>query len=163
MSMKRTGLAVGLLVLFVLVVELILSGMRTREVTVSFRIENGPNTQFVRDESALVLRPSSIFLVDVRWLYRIGPRFPQTEIRAEITTDEGVLIAENTFTIDCGASAFDCSGVRPLDMAYGTLADKTTSERWPAGRYRLTVTRAYSGQAAVQIVERPITVLQQDN
>lgn len=177
--MKRIGLvAFGLFVL-IFGIEGFLSLTRQRNLYLDFRVEgrqpapamtpgptptpspNGGNVGV----GSIVMASDGALLIDLTWDYRIGPRFPVTEIRAEIVTSGGDSLASDVFTINCGAQSLSCEGKQGMALRYmqftGTppATTPTTKQAWPVGSYTLRVWRTYIGTAAQSIAERVIVVV----
>ena len=77
--------------------------------------------------------------IDVVWNYRIGPRFPSTQIEAMVLREsDNSIAASGTYNIDCGTAALSCTGNTVLSLT-------PTGGTWIPGTYYLTVNRAYAG------------------
>src|SRR5258708_28219419 len=106
-----------------------------------------------KEQSAvLTIRPSNALVVHVHWDYRIGPRFPQTIVYAEVLDQSHVAITTDQYTIDCGSETLNCGGNDDLHLDYtGQPAQGKTPDPhaahvdWPEGNYILHITRTYVG------------------
>lgn len=168
---KRAGLIAFGLVALILVIEVTLSALRVRAIDISFRVDGerpptaAQNPTPAPDQptgpETLYLAPSSDLVMEVRWTYTIGPRFPVTTIRAEMHDDAGKMVSAASHVITCGESALQCEGDTPVTLAFGVVNGAGQDAQWPVGRYTVTVTRAYAGVSGspVQLVQRSIAVL----
>jgi hypothetical protein len=108
------------------------------------------------------MAPDGTVLVDVIWTYRIGPRFPDTLIRAEIVNSSGQAVASSAYNITCNpADSMQCEGKTSLALRFGEKDGAGAPAPWPTGEYTLHVTRAYAGLAqAVSLSERIVQVFE---
>jgi len=120
-----------------------------------------------KDQAAvLTIRPGNALVVHTHWDFRIGPRFPQTIVYAEVLNQSHAAIATDQYTIDCGSETLNCGGDDDLRLDYTgptpqnapnnvqatpSNPDSTpTVQRaphvdWPEGDYILHITRTYVG------------------
>lgn len=190
---KRLSLIALLLVIAILAVEGSLALLRRRDVMAAIRVESllptptatppgqqptaTPEGTTTPDPqiTALLMSDDGRVLVDVRWAYNIGPRFPQTYIRAMAIDQNQRVVASDGLVINCGSATLTCDGNQRLTLRYGARAaefEATTSPgtppalptptsaevRWPAGEYQVLVTRAYQGFAEVQVSRQMLFV-----
>jgi hypothetical protein len=116
--------------------------------------------------AVLTIRPSNALVVHAHWDFRIGPRFPQTIVYAEVLNQAHTAIATDQYTVDCGSETLNCSGDQDLRLDYtGSItqatpnnpqstpvnSDGTSTAKhaphvdWPEGDYILHITRTYVG------------------
>lgn len=174
LNVRRLGMIAAVLAVSIFGVELTLSVLRQRSIDINVRAEGPPPSvsgaavegvaapapgEARSDAGSLLVSPGGAVVVDVAWRYRIGPRFPVTTLRAEITDSAGRIIAAGQFTIDCeGAGSLQCEGQQPLSLRFGAQDGGGESGPWPIGAYTLRVTRAYAGIAPMTLVDRPVIV-----
>ncbi|MCC7207676.1 MAG: hypothetical protein IT323_10230 [Anaerolineae bacterium] len=177
MSVRRLAIIAVVLAVSIFGIELGLSVLRQRTIDVVVRVEGPPSS--VASEAvagnatpmpgepasavgSLLVSPPGIVIVDVAWRYRIGPRFPVTTLRAEISDGAGVVVASDELTITCEtAGSLQCDGDQPLTLRFGSLdagAGGDTASLWPVGEYTLRVTRAFAGISPATLVNRPVIV-----
>ena len=173
--MKQAALGILVIIMIVLVfsAESILAIMRVRTVDVTVDVVDSrsgavatqeptaslPATAQATDQgqpkaqsAVLTIRPSNALVVHVHWDYRIGPRFPQTIVYAEVLDQSNVAIVTDQYTIDCGSETLNCGGNDDLRLDYtGPPAQGKSPDQyaahvdWPEGDYTLHVTRTYVG------------------
>jgi hypothetical protein len=169
MTIKRLGLPIALLIVAILSIEVLLTILRQREITVTFSAESAAlaalpeNTdptaaETTTDEPLLTLTPDGKLSVTVAWSYQIGPRFPTTTVHAVVQSESGETVAERSLSITC-ANPLGCSGSQVLDLSYGVRAEGDAAAAWQIGRYSVQVTRTYSGQQPIEITSRRLTVI----
>jgi hypothetical protein len=183
---KRGGIIALILVIAVIGIEGTLTLLRKRDVSASITVvslrptatptplgqvpQNGtPDPATV----GMIMSDDGSVVVNVQWAYNIGPRFPQTTIRAVALDAANNTVASASQFVDCGNNTLDCSGNSVLTLRYGELAAEqsiptitatpTTVEapsagRWPLGEYTVLVTRAYEGFSAVEVKRDKIVV-----
>lgn len=176
LNVRRLGIIAAVLAVSIFGVELTLSVLRQRSIDITVRAD-GPTPSAARsavegsatpapgeaqsDVGSLLVSPEGAVVVEVAWRYRIGPRFPVTVLRAEITDGAGQIVAAEEFTIDCdGAGSLQCDGEKPLNLRFGAQGGAGDARPWPVGAYTLRVTRAYAGIAPTTLVDRPVVVAQ---
>src|SRR4051794_6850577 len=163
--MKRAGLGLLVVVLIALVfgTESILAVLRQRnlEVTVQLVDAQGVASTSEATDAAPQAAPANgtpapistlgtlpadgSVVVNAKWDYRIGPRFPQTTVRAQVTDSTGVVVASDEYSFDCASSdSMQCNGSQRLTLNFGVKNKAGTRSNWPAGGYNLIVTRAYA-------------------
>lgn len=191
--MKQAGLGILVIIMIVLVfsTESILAILRVRTVDITVDILDARTGAVATQEptaaagsqataqatdkaggqpkeqaAVLTIRPGNALVVHAHWDFRIGPRFPQTIVYAEVLDQSHTAIATDQFTIDCGSETLNCGGDHDLRLDYtgktpqatasnpqvtSTNPDSTpTVQRaphidWPEGDYILHVTRTYVG------------------
>jgi hypothetical protein len=166
MSVKHLGLPIAILIVAVLTIEIGLTVLRQRQIDVTFAVHSAALTaadseaalERDADEPMLVLTPDGELIVTVAWSYQIGPRFPTTTVHARVQDERGQTVAEESLSITC-KNALGCSGTQELALRYGVRAEGDQEADWALGRYVVQVTRAYSGQAPVEISSRRLTVI----
>ena len=180
--MKRVGLGVLVLGLIVVIfsTEGILALLRQRNLTATVELRDAQGivaTQAATSDATAEVTPSAStsgkpqaisslgtlpadgsLVVNARWSYSIGPRFPQTTVRAQVTDTVGVIVATDTYVIDCGGNTLDCSGDHPLTLVYGVKEGEGSRANWPAGSYTLRVTRAYAGLKESEVLTQSFVV-----
>ncbi len=177
MSVRRLAIIAVVLAVSIFGVELVLSVLRQRTLDVVVRVEGPPPS--VASEAvvgsptpvpgepasavgSLLVSPQGIVIVDVAWRYRIGPRFPITILRAEISDSLGAVVASDELTINCDAAgSLQCDGDHPLALRFGNLdvgEGGDAASLWPVGEYRLRVTRSFAGISPATLVDRPVIV-----
>lgn len=175
---NRVNLTLGCFTLFVIVaifsIEGVLTLLRQRNVIVTFEVHSlnpaataipvatpttAPGATPNANASVLTITPDTTILVRAKWDYRIGPRFPDTVIRATVTdtaTGKAVASAENT--ILCGTETIQCDGEYQLSLAYGVTGKTGTRVDWPAGSYTVVVTSSIADLKATELLRRSFTV-----
>jgi hypothetical protein len=137
LSSKQLGLLFVGLATIIIVFEGSLTLLRARNIEVGVRSESGETTTTIEQ---VIVEPERPLLIDVMWDYRIGPRFPQTIVRAEARNLNGDVIASDEYIIDCGTAAVTCTGSATIEM----LPDNDT-QTWEIGQYSLKVERSMAG------------------
>ena len=109
--------------------------------------------------AVLTITPDETILVRAKWDYRIGPRFPDTVIRAVVTTaSTGQIVASDENTILCGAETIQCVGEYQLAPKYG-VTDKTgTPASWPPGNYTVVVTSSIADLKPTELLRQAFVV-----
>lgn len=174
MNIRRLGIIAAVLAVSILGAELTLSVLRQRDIDIAVRLDGPPpraanaavegeTTPAPGDEQSavgsLLVSPEAAVVVDITWRYRIGPRFPITTLRAEISDGAGEIVSADEFTIDCAsADSLQCDGAEPLTLRFGALDGEGEAAAWPIGAYTLRVTRAFAGIAPATLVDRPVIV-----
>lgn len=182
---KRLGLIALLLVILIIGIEGTLTLLRKRDVSASIAVVSQRPTATptpLGQVSDATLDPATVGLimtddgnvvVTATWAYSIGPRFPQTTIRAIAFDQANEIVASASQFVDCSASTLNCDGTTVLTLRYGEMAqpDSATTRtpqptlsatiaagRWPLGTYTILVTRAYEGFNAVDVARENIVV-----
>ncbi len=169
--MKRAGLLVLILAGTIISVELVLSVLRQRNISIDIHIEGKPPASLVgtptpqapnnaaSQAGTLYMAPDGSLVVNVIWTYRIGPRFPVTDVRATVQDKGGNTVASSAYTITCEtATSLLCEGQQPLALHFGQTEDVNQPAAWPTGSYTLEVTQASGGLNPVSLVERSLQV-----
>ena len=180
--MKRAGLLIGVLVCGVLAFELTMTFLRQRTVSITIRTTgsavtvptpfpltgDATPTPIPEDArqigesnvgSTIFIARDGVVLLDVTWDYRIGPRFPPTLIRADVTDGQGGIVAAHSHTITCDqVNALACSGVATISLTFNEQDGVGEGGLWQTGRYMLNITRAYAGLRPEIILRREVTV-----
>ncbi len=166
--MKRLGIAVVVVAALVFGIEGVLALLRQRSISVVIRVEDAQGVATTPDPasaatpdpegegSGLTLDPGGRVVVNVRWDYRIGPRFPRTLIRAEALDQAGKVVSAEAYTVDCGSASLACTGTTSMALEYGKPG---TTAAWPAGNYVVRVTRAFTELSTTLLVQQPLRVL----
>ena len=182
---KRLGLIALLLVILIIGIEGTLTLLRKRDVSASITVVSQrptatptvlgqvPPNGATPDPFAvgLIMTDDGSVVVKATWAYSIGPRFPQTTIRALAFDKDNQVVASASQFVDCSSSTLSCDGTTTLTLRYGELAQPdsattrtpapppaATTGRWPLGDYTILVTRAYEGFNAVDVAREKITV-----
>jgi hypothetical protein len=170
---RRLGIAALVAAALVFGIEGILTILRQRNINVVIKVEDAqgvvvaPATESAAtpdpqsDSSTLILDPDGRVVVNVRWDYKIGPRFPRTFVRAEALDQAGKVVAADRYTIDCGAASLECTGTTSMTLEYGVVEKAGTRATWPPGDYVVRVTRAFTELSSTLLVQQPIRVLSQ--
>lgn len=168
MIIKRLGLPIALLIAAILSIEVTLTVLRQRNIEVTFSAhsaallaaepEAASEVSVGADDPVLLLAPDGELAVTVNWSYQIGPRFPTTFVQARVQNERGEIVAEEALSITC-RNPLGCNGNQTLALRYGVREAGDQAEAWALGRYVVQVTRAYSGQAPVEISSRRLTVI----
>jgi hypothetical protein len=145
-SLGCLGMAVVLAFIVVFGTEGIFALLRRRDVTANITIVDantktatpGPTPSGPAPVTAVVMLADGTVMIHIDWNYHIGPRFPTTNIQTDVKDKDGVIVASDTFTIDCGNATLDCTG--STDRAIH--APKNT---WPSGDYNVNVAYIYVG------------------
>lgn len=173
---KRVNLALGCFTLFVIVaifsIEGALTLLRQRNVYVTLDVQSpgATSTPFVAPTLApgatpdaklmdLTITPNQTLLIHAKWDYRIGPRFPDTVVHAEVTdlsTKKVVAYAEDT--ILCGAETIQCDGEYQLILSYGVTGTTGTRADWPAGNYLVVVTSRIADLKPTELLRRTFMI-----
>src|SRR5437879_5226879 len=127
-SVRTLAMAAFAVALLVVCSEVTLTLLRTRSIEISFGIDDkttGPATAEAAatpdpgKSKTWTIKPEGTITVDVRWNYRIGPRFTVTVIRAEaISPADSNIAASEEFTIDCGTEVMQCQGDHQLKLNF---------------------------------------------
>jgi hypothetical protein len=179
---KRLGIIALFLVILVIGIEGTLTLLRKRDVSASISVvsQRPTATPTVLGQAngatpdpltvGLIMTDDGSVVVRATWAYSIGPRFPQTTIRALALDKDNQVVASASQFVDCSASTLSCDGNAVLSLRYGEMAqpDSETTRtpqptpsatgRWPLGDYTILVTRAYEGFNAVDVAREKITV-----
>ena len=184
---KRGGVIALILVVLVIGVEGTLTLLRKRDVSASISVvslrptatptpigqaqPNGATPDSVT--VGPIMTDDGNVIVNAAWAYSIGPRFPQTVLRAVAIDSNNQVVASASQFVDCSSSTLSCDGTAVLTLQYGILAqpDSRTTRtpvptatatlsagRWPLGEYTILVTRAYEGFDAVEVAREKIVV-----
>jgi hypothetical protein len=157
--MKRLGLAVIIMAALVFGSESILTLLRQRNVNVSIEVKDQKPDDKPKPGSIMTIAPDSTLLARVVWDYKIGPRFPDTIVHVDVTDQgTGKVVASNEYKIDCGMESLNCGGTTPLALDYGVQNREGTRAVWPAGEYRVQVTRTFVGFKPVPVIDMPLRV-----
>jgi hypothetical protein len=159
--MKRLGLAVIIMAGLVFGIEGVLTLLRQRNIYVVIQVQDKQQVQFATPQAtseagalpatpeakskSLIMTPDGTLEVQVRWDYRIGPRFPVTVVRADVLNTNQDLVASESYTIDCGIEALECNGNTPLLLNFGIKDKAGTRAPWPDGEYSVLVIRTFVG------------------
>lgn len=175
MVVKRIGLIFVVAVVAVIVIEGALSILRSRDITAIVSVDGPPVENLPTAEAsagatpdpaavtALIMSDKGNVLVEVGWVYRIGPKFARTLIRAEAINDKKEVVAAEEFTVDCGTATLQCEGSTILTLNFGRLTTATAepvSGEWSAGEYTIRVTRAFAGLATAIVTEQTVIVFE---
>ncbi|MBX3082766.1 MAG: hypothetical protein KF716_14095 [Anaerolineae bacterium] len=184
---KRGGLIALVLVILVLGIEGTLTLLRKRDVSASIAVVSLRPTATLTPVGralpsdatpdpatvGLIMTDDGSVVVNIMWAYNIGPRFPQTILRAVALDKESQVVASASQFVDCSGSTLDCNGNAVLTLRYGEMAppDNATTHtpvptasatlstgHWPLGEYTVLVTRAYEGFSAVEVARDKIVV-----
>jgi hypothetical protein len=174
LNIRRLGIIAVVLAVSIFGVELALSVLRERSISINVRAEGTPPSvasaavegdappapgEAQSDVGSLLVSPQGAVVVDIVWRYRIGPRFPITTLRAEVADGEGQIVAAEQFTIDCaGSGSMQCDGEMPLILRFGVRDGEGEAGAWPVGAFTLRVMRTYAGIAPTTLVDRPVIV-----
>jgi hypothetical protein len=174
MKLNRTiSLLLAGVVLLVFGVEVFLSVIRTRDVTIAVSADKLPQslpTATPQPEGTPTPEPSTVVrsltvapdgqvLVEVLWSFRVGPRFSSPLMVARITNEAGQLVANGQHKIQCDPNEpFQCHGSATITMKAGIVDGKGEGQNWQRGKYTLTVTRAETSRNAVEIFIRDMIV-----
>ena len=184
---KRGGVIALILVVLVIGIEGTLTLLRKRDVSASISVvslrptatptslghaqPNGATPDPVT--VGLIMTDDGNVIVNATWAYSIGPRFPQTVIRAVAIDQNTQVVASASQFVDCSSSTLSCDGKAVLTLQYGVLAQPDSQTRrtpvptatatlstgrWPLGEYTILVTRAYEGFDAVEVAREKIVV-----
>lgn len=179
---RRLVLGAVLLALIVFGSELALSTMRTRTLNVAYQAAlafsptplppevptpTPTRTPDPRKEEPtatptpeeLYIAPGDAMIVNVRWDYRIGPRFQKVTVRASARNVERKdPVAVATAVIDCGSEILACSGAAPIRLNYqvpdANSPDGIREVPWPVGDYTVTVEQSAGGLQYVHLDEK---------
>src|SRR5258707_8387773 len=175
----RVGLGCFTLLVIVLVfsVEATLALLRQRTLDVTLEIRSAVQTatlQAVTDVTAtptvppgatpvaktitITVDPSATLIVHVKWDYRIGPRFPDTRVHADVTDHNNQIVASAENTILCGSDSIQCRGDFLLTLSYGSKGDSAISSAWLPGDYLLLVTSGIADLKPTEKLRQPFTV-----
>jgi hypothetical protein len=173
----RAGLGCFTLVVIVLVfsIEATLAVLRQRNLDVTLEIRSAaqtPTPQATPDSAAtpapgatpepklvvLTLDPSATLIVHVKWDYRIGPRFPDTFVHAEVTGHLNQVVAFSENTVLCGTESLNCAGQFPLTLNNGVQGNQGVASNWPVGDYTLVVTSGIADLKPVEKLRQSFTV-----
>ncbi|MHB8750130.1 MAG: hypothetical protein ACYDBJ_13185, partial [Aggregatilineales bacterium] len=175
---RRGVLILAVLIVLVFGTESILALLRRRDVIINVSVQSvavtttptvtpvsgvpsSPTATATPGAALLILLPSDRVIVNVRWNYHIGPRFPDTVVHASAVID-GRDVADGQVNINCGAAALDCTGQQSMTLAY-TVPDTgngsgSQTVDWPAGDYTVIVDRSDGGLKATPIGSYPFRV-----
>jgi hypothetical protein len=168
--MKRIGLAAIIVGVLVFGAESILALLRQRNIYVTVQAQESasavstpaatiePATRSDPNANALSISPLGGVQLAVKWEYRIGPGFPITVVHAEALDSTQQVVAEDTFTIDCGAASLECNGEHLLSLYYHVRDAKGQRIPWPISDFLLHITRTYAGLNPVLILNQPFRV-----
>ncbi|MCC7445949.1 MAG: hypothetical protein IT324_00965 [Anaerolineae bacterium] len=157
--MKRLGLAVIVVAALVFGSESILALLRQRNVNVSIEVKDHQPDAKPNPGSIMTIVPDSALLARVVWDYKIGPRFPDTIVHVDVMDQgTGKVVASNEYKIDCGMESLNCGGTVPVALDYGVQNNQGTRAAWPAGDYRVQVTRTFVGFKPVSLINMPLRV-----
>jgi hypothetical protein len=135
----------GALVMLAIVVvfgsESILAVMRKRDLSASIGVidattaaitpQPGSTPTLIPPNATIAMLPDGAIVVHLSWIYKIGPRFPITNITTTVKDSNNNIILTDTYKIDCGSETLDCS--RSVDRV---LRPKNT---WTAGTYLVEI------------------------
>ncbi len=175
---RRGVLILAVLIVLVFGTESTLALLRRRDVIINVSVQSvtgtstptvtpigaappGPTATATPGPALLILLPSDRVIVNVRWNYHIGPRFPNTVVHASAVID-GRDVADGQVNINCGAAAIDCTGQQSITLAY-TVPDTgngngSQTVDWPAGDYTIIVDRSDGGLKPATIGSYPFRV-----
>src|SRR5436190_15398510 len=135
-SVRTLALAALAVTLLVVCSEVTLTLLRTRSIEVSFGVDAktaGPATPEAAatpdpgKAEVLTIKPDGTITVEVKWNYRIGPRFPVTVVRAEaISPSDSNIASSKEFMIDCGTEVMQCQGDQQLQLNFGVKDNQGT-------------------------------------
>ena len=175
----RLGLGCFTLVVIVLIfsLEATLAVLRQRNLDVTLEINSlvqtatpqaapdvgptptlAPGTTPQPKTVVLNLDPSATLIVHVKWDFRIGPRFPDTFVQAQVTDRNNQIVASSTNTVLCGNESIHCSGEFPLTLNYGLKGDQGAKSNWQLGDYLLVVTSGIADLRPTEKLRQPFTV-----
>jgi hypothetical protein len=150
-------------------VELGLSLFRVRMVTATVRAEGpapaglerpaGQPTPEAETGGSVRISPEGYVVVDAAWQYRIGPRFPTTTVRAQITDEAGTVVASDAHTFTCEGDTLNCTGNHTFSLRYGLQDGAGSAQTWPVGTYTVQVTRANTDRTSAVVVARELQVI----
>jgi hypothetical protein len=177
---NRAGLGLLAILMFACVfgIEAILSVMRVRKLSVTVDVQDAqgvvlnataeatdaagvsktPTPQGNIALEPLILPVDGTLVVNARWDYRIGPTFPQTIFRAQVTDANRKIVAANGYKLNCGSNSMECRGTAPLTLNFGVINSDGTRENWPAGEYQLRVTQSTGDLKIFDLLTQPIIV-----
>jgi len=112
----------------------------------------------VSGSSALTLAPDETLVVHIHWMYRIGPRFPDTTIQAISQDSNGQIVASGSYMILCGAETIECDGDQRLLLKFGVKDATGTAATWPTGSYTVVVTSSIADLKPVPLLEKSFAV-----
>jgi hypothetical protein len=175
---NRVNVTLGCFTLVVIVaifsIEGILTLLRQRNISVTLEVHSlnpaataavvatptaAPSSTPDAKLAVLTITPDTIILVHAKWDYRIGPRFPDTVVRATVTdTTTGKVVASDENTILCGPETIQCNGEYQLSLAYGVNGKTGSRTDWPVGSYTVVVTSSIADLKPTDLLRQSFTV-----
>jgi hypothetical protein len=175
---NRVNLTLGCFTLFVIVaifsIEGVLTLLRQRNISATLELHSlnpaataavaatptaAPGSTPVANLAILTITPDTTLVVHAKWDYRIGPRFPDTVIRAVVTDSAtGKVVASDENTILCGPETIQCDGEYQLTPAYGVIGKTGTASNWPVGSYSIAVTSSIADLKATDLLRQSFIV-----
>jgi hypothetical protein len=180
----------GLLVVFILLLEGSLTILRRRELTAAINVTSSLPTRTPTPTGTwqtgtpapintnLEMTPDGQVLVNLRWAYRIGPRFPRTIIRVQALNEGSIVVASANYLVNCGTEALLCEGSSTVALRFGVRVDVTPTptsgpsaagtpsstpsvadQGWKTGTYTIEVLRSDEGFAPTQVSRQTIYVV----
>ena len=175
---RRGVVILAVMIVLVFGTESTLALLRRRDVIINVSVQSvnvspthtatpigaappGPTATATPAPAVLILLPSDRVIVNVRWNYHIGPRFPHTSVHAMVVID-GRDVADGQVMIDCGTAVIDCTGQQSMTLAY-TVPDSGNGSGpqavdWPGGEYTVTIDRSDGGLNPITIGRYPFHV-----
>lgn len=177
---NRAGLGLLAILIFgcVFSIEAILSVMRVRKLSVTVDVKDAQgvvlNATVVATPAANTvitaappgtpipkafnLPADGTLIVNAKWDYRIGPTFPQTVFRAQVTDANLQIVAAAEYKLNCGSDSLECRGTAPMELYYGVVNGKGTHANWPIGEYRLHVTQSTGDLKVFVLLDQSVSV-----
>jgi len=172
----RLAVIAVLVALFVFGSEVVLSSLRSRNLSVAFEtnlrftptplpVGTQPTATPTRNPDAtatpipqvVFLKAGDEILVRVTWDYRIGPRFQRVILGASANNGDRA-VAQATAAIDCGAAILSCSGTTLIPLTYEipdpNAASGSVGIPWPVGEYKVLVEQSAGGLKYTTIQEK---------
>ncbi len=163
--MKRLGLAVIVVAAMIFGTESVLALLRQRNVTVVIEVKdqqpNAPTPDAAPPDRSggMTIKPDSALVARVAWDYKIGPRFPETIVHANVTDRAtGKIVASGEYKINCGTETLNCGGMTPVPLDFGVENNQGTRAAWPVGDYTVQVTRTFVGFKPVSLINMSLRV-----
>jgi hypothetical protein len=166
--------------------EVVLSGLRTRTIRVSYSVDvrftptpipagiptaipsetpelGRPTPTITPTPTFLFVAAGEAMVINVNWDYRIGPRFQKVIVRATAKLQDRQ-VAQSATTIDCGSEIMQCSGTSQIALNY-TVPDAASQSGvrivpWPAGDYTVLIEQSAGGLTYTRLAETSFRVVE---